>query len=128
MMCAVLIQHIHTDGVCCSHTTDGRSSRHTPSLYVVLYTATHCNALQHTATHCNTLQRTATHCNTLQHTAIHCNTLQHNMCVVLIHNMCVVLIQRMLCLVLIHRPFLTHHPRLFSKSHTPKRRYSLFDV
>ena len=77
MMCAVLIQHIHTDGVCCSHTTDGRSSRHTPSLYVVLYTATHCNALQHTATHCNTLQRTATHCNTLQHTATHCNTLQH---------------------------------------------------
>ena len=64
-----------------------------------LYTATHCNTLQHT---CNTLQQTATHCittgdiigrwsdkhtarhckikarcSTLQHAATHCNTLQH---------------------------------------------------
>jgi len=35
-----------------------------------IYTATHCNTLQHTATHCNTLQHTATPCNTLQHTAL----------------------------------------------------------
>ena len=60
-----------------------------------IYTATHCNPLQHTAIHCNTLQYTATHyitlqhttthCNTLQHTATHCNTLEHtrviDMCV-----------------------------------------------
>ena len=31
-----------------------------------VYTATHCNTLQHTARQCNTLQHTATHCNTLQ--------------------------------------------------------------
>ena len=43
------------------------------SVFRCVYTATHCNTLQHTATHCNTLQHTATHCNTLQHAATHCN-------------------------------------------------------
>jgi len=66
-----------------------------------VYTATHCNTLQHiyvsysffipvcvlwwtlfrsdnntlehAATHWNTLEHTAPHCNTLQHTATHCN-------------------------------------------------------
>ena len=42
-----------------------------------VYTATHCNTLQHLATQCNTLQQTTTHCNTLQRTAMHCNTLRH---------------------------------------------------
>jgi len=42
-----------------------------------LFTATHCDTMQHTATRCSTLQHTATHCNTLQRTASHCNTLQH---------------------------------------------------
>ena len=37
------------------------------------YTFIHKNTL-YTATHCNTLQHTATHCNTLQHTFIHKNT------------------------------------------------------
>jgi len=45
--------------------------------YGDIYTATHCNTLQHTATHCNTLYHTASHCITLHHTATHCNTLQH---------------------------------------------------
>jgi len=40
-----------------------------------IYTATHCNTLQHTATHCNTLQHTAALCSTLQHSATHSNTL-----------------------------------------------------
>ena len=46
-----------------------------------LYTAIHCNPLQHTATHCNTLQHTTTNCNTLQHTAthaMHCNACVHH--------------------------------------------------
>jgi len=34
---------------------------HDSPLFSPLYTATHCNTLQHTATHCNTLQHTATH-------------------------------------------------------------------
>jgi len=55
-----------------------------------VFSATHCNTLQHTASHCNTLQHTALHswytltyvytatqCNTLQHAATHCSTLQH---------------------------------------------------
>ena len=72
---------------------------------VCVYTATHCNTLQHTSkhcraedcrevtmqhnryltrctpissTHCDTLRHTATHCSTLQYTATQCNTMQHN--------------------------------------------------
>jgi len=40
-------------------------SRKSLYVYMYMYTATHCNTLQHTATSCNTLQHTATHCNTL---------------------------------------------------------------
>jgi len=46
----------------------------------MLFTATHCNTLQHAATHCNTLYGIARsivwcQCRSLQHTATHCNTL-----------------------------------------------------
>jgi len=44
-----------------------------------MWTATHCNTLQHTATCCNALHHRASHMSwcELQHTATHCNTLQH---------------------------------------------------
>ena len=42
-----------------------------------IWSATHCNTLQHNATRYNILQHTAAHCNTMQHTATHCNALQH---------------------------------------------------
>jgi len=70
------------------------TARHCDTLQ---HTATHCSTLHHTATHCNTLKKlcsslygvrvwrdlsipcvyTATHCNALQRTATHCNALQH---------------------------------------------------
>jgi len=64
-------------------------------LQIYIYTAPHCNILQHISIHCNTLQHPATHCNKLgprvgscemshiqvkrrlQHTATHCNTARH---------------------------------------------------
>ena len=95
---------------CDMYAVTPRAARKGYALYVLplssaLYTATHCNTLQHTATHSNTLQHTPTHSNafqytaarrghalyvlplslvccsgllcTLQHTATHCNTPQH---------------------------------------------------
>ena len=122
MVCLVLIHH-----PCALSSTLQHTATHCNTLQ---HTAAHCNTLQHTATHCSTLQHTATHCSTLQHTATHCNTLQHTAthCSTLQHSMCVVLIQRMVCVDLIHHPFLTHHTRPSSNSHTSKRLYILFHV